>query len=48
MPAMMVASLQQSVIAETGLADALAAMGDLDEATHIYARARMRAEEPGF
>ncbi len=35
---------RQSVLADIGLADALAATGDFDEALRIYARARMRAE----
>ena len=34
---------EQSVLADIGLADALAALGDFDEALRIYARARMRA-----
>ena len=34
---------EQSVLADIGMADALTAMGDLDEALRIYARARMRA-----
>ena len=34
---------EQSVLADIGLADALTAMGELDEALRIYARARMRA-----
>jgi tetratricopeptide (TPR) repeat protein len=33
----------QSVLADIGLADALAAMGDFAEATRVYARARVRA-----
>lgn len=34
---------EQSVLADIGLADALAAMGDLEEALRFYARGRMRA-----
>ena len=34
---------EQSVLADIGMADALAATGELDEALRIYARARMRA-----
>jgi CHAT domain-containing protein len=34
---------EQSVLADIGMADALTATGDLDEALRIYARARMRA-----
>lgn len=37
-----------SVTADIGLADALAAMGDFDEARRIYARARMRAGTHGL
>lgn len=35
--------LEHSVMADIGLADALTALGDLDEAERIYARARVRA-----
>jgi tetratricopeptide (TPR) repeat protein len=37
-----------SVLADIGLAEALAAMGDFDEAQRIIARARMRADHPGL
>lgn len=37
-----------SVLADIGLAEALAAMGDFDEAQRIVARARMRADHPGL
>ncbi len=37
-----------SVLADLGLADALAAQGDFDEALRIYARARMRATNQGL
>ena len=37
-----------SVFADIGMADALAAMGDFDEALRIYARARMRAGNRGL
>ena len=37
-----------SVLADIGLADALTAMGDTDEALRIYARARMRAGQRGL
>ena len=39
---------EQSVNADVGLADALAAMGDFDEARRIFARARMRAQTHGL
>ena len=39
---------EHSVTADVGLADALAALGDLDEAVRIYARARSRATAHGF
>ena len=35
---------RQSILADIGTADALAALGDFDEALRIYARARMRAD----
>lgn len=35
---------EHSVMADIGLADALTALGDLDEAERIYARARVRAD----
>jgi len=37
-----------SVLADIGMAHALAAMGDFDEAQRIYARARMRAANQGL
>lgn len=37
-----------SVLADIGQADALAALGDFDEALRIYDRARMRAERRGL
>ena len=37
-----------SVLADIGLADALTATGDFDEALRIYARARMRAGQRGL
>ena len=37
----------QSLLADIGLADTLAAQGDFDEALRIYARARMRATQQG-
>ena len=37
-----------SVLADIGLADALTATGDFDEALRIYARARMRASQRGL
>jgi CHAT domain-containing protein/tetratricopeptide (TPR) repeat protein len=37
-----------SVSADISLGDALAALGDFDEALHIYARARMRAANQGL
>jgi CHAT domain-containing protein len=39
---------EDSVFADTGLADALTSMGDTDEALRIYARARMRAGHRGL
>ena len=39
---------EHSVMADIGLADALTALGDLDEALRIYARARMRAAAHGL
>jgi CHAT domain-containing protein/tetratricopeptide (TPR) repeat protein len=39
---------EHSVMADIGLADALTAMGDIDEALRIYARARMRSRTHGF
>ena len=39
---------EHSVMADIGLADALTAMGDFDEALRSYARARMRASTHGF
>jgi CHAT domain-containing protein/tetratricopeptide (TPR) repeat protein len=38
----------QSVLADIGMADALAAQGEFDEALMIYERARMRAQQRGF
>jgi tetratricopeptide (TPR) repeat protein len=38
----------RSVLADIGLGNALAAMGDFDEARRIYARARMRAANQGL
>jgi tetratricopeptide (TPR) repeat protein len=43
-----VADHEHSVMADIGLADTLAAMGDFDEASRIYARARMRAAAHRF
>ena len=37
-----------SVLADIGLADAMTALGDFDEALRIYARARMRATRHGL
>ena len=37
-----------SVLADIGLADAMTALGDFDEAQRIYARARMRATRHGL
>ncbi len=39
---------EHSVMADIGLADALTALGDLDEALRIYARASMRAATHGL
>ncbi len=39
---------QHSVMADIGVADAVTAMGDIDEALLIYERARMRAGAHGF
>lgn len=39
---------RHSVLADIGLAEALAALGDLDEAQRIVARARMRTDHPGL
>lgn len=39
---------EHSVMADIGLADALSATGDLDEAGRMYARARMRAASHGY
>jgi tetratricopeptide (TPR) repeat protein len=39
---------EHSVIADIGLADALASMGEFEEALRIYARARMRSATHGF
>ena len=39
---------EHSVMADIGLADALTALGELDEAARIYARARMRASAHGL
>ncbi len=43
-----VADHEHSVMADIGLADTLVAMGDFDEASRIYARARMRAAAHKF
>ena len=43
-----VGDMEHSVMADIGLADALTALGDTDEASRIYARARMRADAHGF
>ena len=39
---------EHSVMGDIGMADALTALGDFDEATRIYARAAMRARTHGF
>ncbi|WP_374568445.1 CHAT domain-containing protein [Ideonella sp.] len=39
---------EHSVMADIGLGDALTGLGDLDEATHIYTRARARADAHGL
>jgi len=38
----------QSILSDIGMADALAALGDFDEALRMYARARMRAVQRRF
>ena len=43
-----VADHEHSVMADIGLADTLVAMGDFDEASRIYSRARMRAAAHKF
>ncbi len=39
---------ERSIMADIGMAEALASMGDFEESLHISARARMRAAQHGF
>jgi CHAT domain-containing protein len=43
-----IADREHSVMADIGIADALSALGEIDEAARIYARARMRAATHGL